>query len=508
MKIAIEGCAHGELDKIYDCIEAIQARENISLDLLICCGDFQSVRNNDDLRSMAVPDKYQNICTFYKYYSGEREAPVLTLFIGGNHEASNYLQELPYGGWVAPKIYYMGRAGVVNFGGLRIGGLSGIFKGRDYWRGLWEIPPYSQNSMRSIYHVRALDVFRLRQLGEFVNVMLSHDWPRGITNHGNVNALLKYKPFFKDDIEADRLGSPPAFELLNQLKPEYWFAAHLHCKFTALVKHADSDKETKFLALDKCLPKRHHLQILDLPDADGDRTLKYDAEWLAILRITNHLLTVRDVDAYLPGPGGNERFEFTPTDEEKENVIKLMGGDLTIQPNGFVRTASAYVVGSPRGVQQTPVLNPQTRELCDRLSIDDPLQLVLSRSGKTLQAASPIDDKQGNEISSEVVVSPATRSISRLSLPPPVTPVQPSEKDNSLCETDESLLTSTFVESPLSGCDTTPGKKFFKRRNEEMYSTPEVDAENRDVTVQKTPISAKKFVRRNQQNYLSFNEDT
>jgi len=37
-----------------------------------------------------------------RYYSGELVAPVLTIFIGGNHEASNYLQELPYGGWVAP----------------------------------------------------------------------------------------------------------------------------------------------------------------------------------------------------------------------------------------------------------------------------------------------------------------------------------------------------------------------------------------------------------------------
>ena len=46
----------------------------------------------------------------YRYYSGEKTAPVLTLFIGGNHEASNYLQELPYGGWVAPKIYYLGKS--------------------------------------------------------------------------------------------------------------------------------------------------------------------------------------------------------------------------------------------------------------------------------------------------------------------------------------------------------------------------------------------------------------
>ena len=41
---------------------------------------------------MACPDKYKSMCTFYKYYSGEAIAPVLTIFIGGNHEASNYLQ--------------------------------------------------------------------------------------------------------------------------------------------------------------------------------------------------------------------------------------------------------------------------------------------------------------------------------------------------------------------------------------------------------------------------------
>lgn len=32
--------------------------------------------------------------TFYKYYSGELVAPILTIFIGGNHESSQYLLEL------------------------------------------------------------------------------------------------------------------------------------------------------------------------------------------------------------------------------------------------------------------------------------------------------------------------------------------------------------------------------------------------------------------------------
>ena len=43
-----------------------------------------------------------------RYYSGEKKAPILTIVIGGNHEASNYMQELPYGGWLAPDIYYLG----------------------------------------------------------------------------------------------------------------------------------------------------------------------------------------------------------------------------------------------------------------------------------------------------------------------------------------------------------------------------------------------------------------
>lgn len=66
MKIAVEGCAHGELDKIYECIETLQERQGIVVDLLICCGDFQAVRNVDDLLTMAVPEKYQHMCTFYK----------------------------------------------------------------------------------------------------------------------------------------------------------------------------------------------------------------------------------------------------------------------------------------------------------------------------------------------------------------------------------------------------------------------------------------------------------
>lgn len=69
---------------------------------------------------------------------------------------------------------------------------------------------------------------------------------------------------------------------------------------------------TKFLALDKCLPKRRFLQVIDIPVDDNTEEvkLKYDLEWLTILSLTNHLLNVNNGNVYMPGPGGNERYKL------------------------------------------------------------------------------------------------------------------------------------------------------------------------------------------------------
>ena len=98
------------------------------------------------MRALACPDKYKQMGDFYEYYSGERKAPLLTLFIGGNHEASNYLKELYHGGWVAENIYFMGYSNVVKLDGLVIAGISGIFKGYDYNQGFHECYPFTNDS--------------------------------------------------------------------------------------------------------------------------------------------------------------------------------------------------------------------------------------------------------------------------------------------------------------------------------------------------------------------------
>ncbi|XP_007464412.1 PREDICTED: lariat debranching enzyme isoform X2 [Lipotes vexillifer] len=351
MRVAVAGCCHGELDKIYETLALAERRGPGQIDLLLCCGDFQAVRNEADLRCMAVPPKYRHMQTFYRYYSGEKKAPVLTIFIGGNHEASNHLQELPYGGWVAPNIYYLGH---------------------------FECPPYNAATIRSIYHVRNIEVYKLKQLKQPMDIFLSHDWPRSIYHYGNKKQLLKTKSFFRQEVESNTLGSPAASELLEHLKPTYWFSAHLHVKFAALMQHQAKDKgqsakATKFLALDKCLPHRDFLQVIEIEhDPSAPDYLEYDTEWLAILRATNDLINVSERLWNMPENNGlHTRWDYSATKEAMNEVLEKLNHDLRV-PCNFSVTAACYDPSKPQTqMQLVHRINPQTTGFCAQLGITD-----------------------------------------------------------------------------------------------------------------------------------------
>ncbi|KAL4923906.1 RNA lariat debranching enzyme [Aspergillus undulatus] len=243
-RVAVEGCGHGCLHDIYASVEKAATLKGWDrVDLLIIGGDFQAVRNSNDMACMSVPERYKEIGDFHEYYSGKRIAPYLTIFIGGNHEASNHLFELYHGGWVAPNIYYLGAANVVRFGPLRIAGFSGIWKGYDYRKPHFERIPYNREELGSIYHVREFDIRKLLQIRTQVDIGLSHDWPKQVEYSGDWQQLFSVKPFFREDSQNGRLGSPAAQYVLERLRPAYWFSAHLHVKFAASIQHGPQEHD-------------------------------------------------------------------------------------------------------------------------------------------------------------------------------------------------------------------------------------------------------------------------
>ncbi|KAG7356580.1 lariat debranching enzyme [Nitzschia inconspicua] len=483
VRIAVEGCCHGELDVIYQRLQDHERTTGHKIDLLLCCGDFQSHRNAADFLSSSIPPKYRTLGTFPKYYSGEKSAPILTVFIGGNHEASQPLRELYYGGWVAPNIYYLGAAGVIEFAGLRIGGISGIYKSHDYELGHFESVPYDNSSLRSVYHVRNVDVLRMKCLSllpsagrRMMDIVMSHDWPLGIEQFGDLNRLLQQKPFFRQEINNNDLGSPPNREILDAVQPKHWFSAHLHVKFKATVRHSasnndaksnkhdfmslipsqvtadkmatdkktnedekmnssesppkDDDKNielpsdpggnenkgntktefhglesskakcndvvgdlteqmTRFLALDKCLPRRQFLSILNIKAGKTSTkpyTLNYDPEWLAILRKT-HQLNIKDRRTVQLPNDVNEILTAEDFAEEtawvvnrlksmaqKENVSTEEASSFLSIPNNFVTTVPFYsdpAFQDKRTNRPLPLMgNPITDSLLEMLELE------------------------------------------------------------------------------------------------------------------------------------------
>lgn len=384
---------------------------------------------------------------------------------------------------MAPNIYYLGAASVVRFGEVRIMGMSGIWNGPDYRKALHERLPYGGREVRSVYHTREWDVRKLLQVRRQVDVGVSHDWPRGVEWDGDWKGLFKRKDLFEKDAREGKLGSEAARSVMDRLRPRWWFSAHLHCKYSAVVKHdkvekgksdgkkvwsnesvvngqgnpneipisgeteddagggiaapvrnddeidLDMDEEeefnatsqpstarnptqssnivpedlraqlpasfakpepplppkslpqppdirnktTHFLALDKCLPYRKFLQILDVDSVEqstskGPPQLSYDKEWLAITRVF-----AAEGDPTLNIPKDRGQSHYAPLiDAESEWIEQnLVQTGRMVIPENFERTAPVYdpAVGFFPNEQSREYTNPQTIAFCDLLQI-------------------------------------------------------------------------------------------------------------------------------------------
>lgn len=410
--------------------------------------------------------------------------------------------------------------------GIRIAGISGIFRDYNFEKGHFEFPPYDFGSMRSVYGIRSLEVFRLSQLTNKIDIMLSHDWPGKIWEYGNKEQLLRFKPYFREDMENGKMGSGPCFDLLTTLKPTNWYSAHMHCRFDASVPHEDNTF-TKFVALDKCLPNRKFFDFLTIGEEEADPTsttvktfpvIEYDLEWLTVLYLTNKLLNVSKSYTKLPlQPSPDDpqdqlqRFEFTPSKEEMDSVLKKFNGDLKI-PYNFVQTVPAYDPQRDgknfRNLNEriSVELNPQTTAFCAKLGIDDPLYLAAKFEKIDLTTSSVDFSKaqNGNEGKSEQVVAPIVERAPLASFLPKPKFGNDEEIDLDDLDNDETNI-ETHTENPSLNEQDLPEDLSIKAEAHPQIQLPtssECDQSEipENITEAYEPPS-RKFKRRNQENY-------
>ncbi|CAM9614805.1 unnamed protein product, partial [Hapterophycus canaliculatus] len=217
--------------------------------------------------------------------------------------------------------------------------------------------------LRSVYYVREPEACKLAQLTGHVDLCLSHDWPRGIVRYGDSRRLFKTKPYFEDEVKDNSLGNPAAEQLLHKIQPDYWFAAHLHVKFPAVVRHG-SPREgqgrpgsevqgvTRFLSLDKCLPHKDFLQLISIPrpdrqeqGADGggqgssqedEVVLEYDVEWLSIVQASHYLLSSARGQVEMPFETPRVQVEQMASIRSALAARDLPGGPLVRSPDSML----------------------------------------------------------------------------------------------------------------------------------------------------------------------------
>lgn len=239
-------------------VRRLQNRYGMTIDSILCVGDFQTPCDEKDMQCMACPERYMEMGDYSTYDRGEKDFPVEILFTGGNYEAYNLLNEYPVGGMISPKCFYLGRQGACERHGLRIAGLSGVFSPGFYDHGRPQINWASsggsgRKTKRQATYFTQEEVNALSAATKS-DVRLLYDW---------LSALSEYAdPHDRGGTPRSGMGKDPARLLLETLKPRGLFCGHVHWYFRGDF-HWPGGQTTTFICLDQIAAARdRHMAVL------------------------------------------------------------------------------------------------------------------------------------------------------------------------------------------------------------------------------------------------------
>lgn len=216
------GDVHGRFARVEQWLLALESARGRPIDLVLAVGDLE-----------ARGAEYAELA------SGRRRLRWPIYFVGGNNEDFPALFPMPAGGVLPGRLVYLGRAGLTELGGLRVAFLSGIHAPRHFESPLLE--PTSKETEKQAGYYRRSDLEQLAG-ARGVELMLVHEWPRGLVRRGKGRRPLGAHRF-------PWIGSPVTRALVDRLRPRWLWCGHSHVPYAATLTYPEG--QTRIACLDQ-----------------------------------------------------------------------------------------------------------------------------------------------------------------------------------------------------------------------------------------------------------------
>ncbi|MCY1045374.1 metallophosphoesterase [Corallococcus sp. bb12-1] len=238
--VAALGDIHGRFHRVEAWLDALEEARGRRVDLVLAVGDVEAFRRADDHKRKAA--KRAMPAEFAEYADGLRRVKRPLYFIGGNNEDFEALHDLPDGGELAPDVHYLGRAGLREVRGLRVAYLSGIHAPRFIDQPLKR--PTTLDTAKQAGYFRAAEVEQVAALQD-VDLLLVHEWPRGIVQKAREERLAPERP-----LPSPWIGNPVTRKLVDVVHPRWVLCGHSHKPF-AVSLEAQGRTQSRVACLDQ-----------------------------------------------------------------------------------------------------------------------------------------------------------------------------------------------------------------------------------------------------------------
>jgi predicted phosphodiesterase len=229
--IVVIGDIHGRFHRVREWIAALESARGRAASLVLSVGDIEAFVAADDQRRKAA--KRAMPAEFADYVSGRCSFERPLYFIGGNNEDFEALHPLHNGGPIAPQMHYLGRYGERTLNQLKVAYLSGIYAPRYVDKPL--LLPVTPEGCRQAGYFRTTEINALAALSKMPEIMLAHEWPRGLAARPGAVARGVFRELRA--YQTPWIGNGATRGLVETIRPKWLFCGHSHVAFAGVIAH-------------------------------------------------------------------------------------------------------------------------------------------------------------------------------------------------------------------------------------------------------------------------------